>query len=212
MAKIFAVTAGGKASRLGGIEKLNLDFSGKSLLDLILSRYLSLDFFDRVVVLSGTKDPSLFKTSYEVEFVADIVEEGGPLIALYSLLLEAGSNDEIFLHGGDMPFTSPELMYALYERLREGYDVVVPESSTGIEPLFGWYRAAVRPEVEKAVSGGKRRMVSFFDSVRVFYLKVPELKKYCNPDLFFFNINTEEDYKKALFLQESLCEKKNQGL
>lgn|GEM_PF-4291229 len=212
MARILAVTAGGKASRLGGIEKLNLDFSGKSLLDHILSWYLSLNFFDRAVVLSGLKDHSLFKTSYQVEFVADIVEDGGPLIALYSLLLETGNKDEIFLHGGDMPFTSPELMNVLYEHFKEGYDVAVPESSSGVEPLFGWYRSTVKSEVEKVVGEGKKRMISFFETVKVFYLKVPELKKYCKPDLFFFNINTEEDYKKALFLLESICEKKDQDL
>jgi molybdopterin-guanine dinucleotide biosynthesis protein A len=209
LARIFALAGGGKASRLGGIEKLNLDFSGTTLLNLILSRYLKTGLFDRVVILSGLKDPSALKTTFEVEYVRDIVEDGGPLIGLYSLLLNVDEKDEIFLHGGDMPFTVPELMELLYERFQQGYDVSVPESSRGFEPLFAWYRASVKPAVEEAVSGGKRRVVAFFDKVRVYRLDPSELKKYCNPDLFFFNINTMEDYTKALFLRENLCEKKD---
>lgn len=209
MAKIFALLAGGKASRLGGVEKLNLDFQGKSLIDLILEKYEKTGLFDRFVVLSGTKNPANFKTEKTPEFISDIVEDGGPLIGLYSLILNVSPDDLIFLHGGDMPFTSPEIMLELYRLLEKGYDVAVPKIERGYEPLFAWYRASVKTAVENAVSQGKRRVVSFYPEVKVIELDMEKLTKLCNPETFFLNINSEEDYRKAAFLLESICEKKD---
>lgn len=207
MKKIFALLAGGKASRLGGIEKLNLDFNGKPLIDFIVEKYLKIGFFDRFVVLSGSKKPDEFRTGNDLEFVPDIVEDGGPLLALYSLLLNCSPNDQIFLHGGDMPFTEEEPMLYLYDRLKEGFDVVMPESNKGFEPLFAWYSAKITHEVEKVVSIGNRRVISFFPYVSVCKVKYNELPNLCNPEIFFFNVNTDEDYKKALILLEKFCEK-----
>ncbi|MCX7832461.1 MAG: molybdenum cofactor guanylyltransferase [Actinobacteria bacterium] len=207
MKRVFALLAGGKASRLGGIEKLNLDFNGRTLIDHIIEKYLKTEFFDRFVVLSGSKKPEEFRTGYDLEFISDVVDDGGPLLALYSLLLNSSPEDHIFLHGGDMPFTEPEPMFYLYDRFKEGFDVVIPESNKGSEPLFAWYSAKTIDAVEKVVSMGKRRVVSFFPLISVREVRYDEITNLCNPDLFFFNINTEEDYRKALILLERFCEK-----
>lgn len=178
-------------------------------MDVILDKFSNSGRFDRFVVLSGKKNPSDFVTTHEVEYVRDLVEDGGPLIALYSLMLQCSDDDVIFLHGGDMPFTSPELSSWLLDRLNEGYDVAIFKTSRGMEPLFAWYRASVKSQVEKAIEKGEKRVVSFFEDVKVFVADLTKTDNLCQPELFFFNVNTEEDYKKAVFLFENTCEEKS---
>lgn len=207
--RIFALLAGGKASRLGGVEKLNLSFGKRTLMDTILAKFVATGYFDRFVVLCGTKDPSDFKTEFNVDFLKDVVEDGGPLIALYSLLMNLSDSDAVFLHGGDMPFTEPRLALWLYDRLLEGYEVSLFRTPRGLEPLFAWYRASVKQQVERAVESGERRVISFFSEARVFAAGVEEADEICRVEKTLFNINSEEDYRKALYLAEFACEKES---
>jgi molybdopterin-guanine dinucleotide biosynthesis protein A len=99
-----------------------------------------------------------------------------------------------------MPFSSVALARALKDKFEEGYDIAIAESSRGVEPLFGWYRGTVIQAVEKALSSGKRQIISFYEYVSVYIMPFSEVKKICNPETCFFNVNTEEDYKRALEL------------
>lgn len=202
MKRTFALLAGGQATRLNGIEKLNLELKGTRIIEMILSRFFESSFFDEFVVLVGSKSPDVFlPLSVErVEFIEDIFPQAGPLGGLYSLF-ERHDADAVFLLGGDMPFADPNLAIYLYRYVEQGYDVVVPEG----EPLAGWYHSRVFPAVKKALEAGKRRVISFFDSVNVKQVGSDEIKNIVDLERCFFNINTQEDYEKAVRIsQESL--------
>lgn len=213
MQRIFALLGGGKASRLGHIEKLNLDFYGITLADLIIERFENTGWFSRLILLCGKKDPEVFSLKRNVDFVKDEIFNQGPIGGIYALLKNIRPEDAFFLHAGDMPFSSITLAGALKEKFEEGYDVVVAESKKGVEPLFGWYRGTVKSAVEKALSSGKRQIISFYDDVSVYIMPLSEVQEYSDPDTCFFNVNTEEDYGEALNIFKVISgEKKDQKI
>jgi molybdopterin-guanine dinucleotide biosynthesis protein A len=54
------------------------------------------------------------------------------------------------------------------------------------------------PAVEKAIEQNHRRVISFFDDVRVRYLEKDEIHIYDPDERSFFNVNTPEDLQKAI--------------
>ena len=55
----------------------------------------------------------------------------------------------------------------------------------------------IGPEVEAAVASGRKRVISFFDAVRVRYVAEDELRRF-DPELrSFSNINTPDDLERA---------------
>lgn len=199
MKRTFALLAGGQATRLNGVEKLNLELNGKRIIELLMDRFGRSGFFDDFVVLSGSKPPNTFLPLPldNITFLRDLEPGAGPLGALYSLLL-AHSTEAVFLLGGDMPFATPELAVYLYRYVEQGYEAVVPEG----EPLAGWYTPAVLPAVRRAFEAGRRRVISFFDEVKVREVSLTELDQVGDVKKCFFNINTGEDYEEAVRISQ----------
>lgn len=200
MRKIFALLAGGKAKRLNEIEKLNLEFNGKSMMEIIVQKYFKSGFFDEFVLLSGRKQPGdfVFRLPIRLKVIEDAEYGAGPLSGLVSLLERLDSKDFVFLHAGDMPFSSPELTTYMFDNYSSEFEIIVPESKNGVEPLFGWYRASTATAARKALDAGNRKVVSFYPDCRVKVVDTFEVQQVCDPEICFFNINTPEDYEKAI--------------
>jgi len=202
---ILAILAGGKATRLGGIEKVSLDIGGASPLARILTTLGTLDVFDEVFVMTGSKDPEPFRRDTEeftsrtgkaVRFVKDLVPDAGPLAGLHAALLGAGGR-AVFLCAGDVPFPSRELCMTLKSQLDGGAEVALARSARGLEPLFAWYAPSVIEAVTAALERGERRVVSFFPDVRVAILDETDFPGIADADRSFINLNTPEDVAVA---------------
>lgn len=202
---VLAVLAGGKATRLGGVEKVRLDIGGTSPLERVLRALGPLPEFGEVALLVGTKQPSAFEDAAlgfaeaagkPVCLVADIYPGRGPLSGLHAAL-RAAAGRPLFLCAGDLPFPSPALARALGERLRAGADVAIARSERGLEPLFAWYGPACLAAVERALERGDERVVSFFGEVRVSEMKTEEAARYADLALTFLNLNTPDDVERA---------------
>jgi molybdopterin-guanine dinucleotide biosynthesis protein A len=198
---VLAILAGGKATRLGGIEKVSLDIGGASPLARILATLGTLDVFDEVFVMTGSKDPEPFRRDTEeftsrtgkaVRFVKDLVPDAGPLAGLHAALLGAGGR-AVFLCAGDVPFPSCELCMTLKFQLDGGAEVALARSARGLEPLFAWYAPSVIEAVTAALERGERRVISFFPDVRVAILDEDDSARVADTDRAFINLNTPED-------------------
>ena len=127
-----AILAGGRARRLGGIDKSALVVGARSILD----RQLSLMHGLTSHLLIVTNDRSRVQV-VDVPVVVDRIGGAGALGGLYTALVEAPT-EQVLIIGCDMPFlTAPFLRY-LAERGRDA-DAAVPRDSYGRHPLCASY-------------------------------------------------------------------------
>jgi molybdopterin-guanine dinucleotide biosynthesis protein A len=190
------VLAGGKAKRLDGRNKASLKLRGETLLSRRI-RLLAPAFQETIVVWASRhqaekEDPGIPSA---VRHVADPVREAGPLMGVYAGL-SACRTEWAFVTACDMPFYSPPLLEHMMS-CRNGWDAVVPRIGDWYEPLYSFYHTRCIPAVHRMLQEKRRRIISFFSSIKPFYVGEEDIQRLDPEKVSFFNINTIEDLKKA---------------
>ncbi len=194
MVNISAVImAGGRSLRMGQ-DKALLKIGHLTTVEFQLQRLSPL--FKEIIL--STNAPGRF-TALGIPAVPDLIPGRGPLGGIYTALTRVG-NPYMFAIACDMPLINPELIQYMKERC-EGYDVTVPETERGLEPLHAIYSRDCIPAIKKQLdSKGSGRVISFFPEVRVRVITKEEISKIKGGPDAFLNFNTPEDYQKALKL------------
>jgi molybdopterin-guanine dinucleotide biosynthesis protein A len=189
------VLAGGQGTRLGGVNKALIEIGGRRVIDRLLDALRPLG--SPIVIVSN--DDSLLGLPGTL-VVRDVEPRAGALMGLYSGLREARTPLAV-VTACDMPFVSTALLRALVARAA-GADVVVPLIDARPEPLHAVYRASCVPAIEATLQAGRKRMIAFFEAVRVREVPEAELRA-LDPDLrSFLNVNRPEDLDRARALAE----------
>ena len=185
------VLAGGRGSRLGGVDKALLEIGGRRTIDRVLgaleglaSEVVAVVNEDRLADVAG------------IRRIADPEPHAGVLPALRAAL-DAAREPLCLLVACDMPFLQPALLRRLVE-LANGFDVVIPHVEGQPQPMHAVYRRnACRAAIEDSLAQGRRRMIAFLDAVRVRTVPEDEIRS-VDPELrSFFNVNTPEDLERA---------------
>jgi molybdenum cofactor guanylyltransferase len=130
------VLAGGRAARLGGQPKPQLDVGGRSMLTAVLTAVA--DAAPRVVV--GPPQP----VPAGVLLVREEPPGGGPVPALAAGLAAVGDAEVVAVLAADLPFVTRTVVTALRERLT-GDGVLVVDDTDRDQLLLGvWRTAALR--------------------------------------------------------------------
>ena len=187
------IFAGGRATRLGGVNKALLDVDGRTIVRRILDALGPL-VTERVLLAN---DASLAETP-AVRLVYDPEPHAGVLPAL-AAGLAAASGDVCLAVACDMPFVSTSLFrHLLWLRTQCEADVVIPRTAGFLEPMHAVYRRVpVRRAIESALARGEQRMISYFADVRVREVAEHEWRAFDPDGLAFFNVNTPEDLEQA---------------
>ncbi|RJP25884.1 MAG: molybdenum cofactor guanylyltransferase [Candidatus Abyssobacteria bacterium SURF_5] len=184
------ILAGGKSTRIGQNKAL-LDFGGESLIGRIY-RILKSAFND-VFVSANDKDIYKFLGA---PVIPDAFPGGGSLAGIHAGLLACASAHCFFV-ACDMPFINIELIRRLHG-LIDGYDVIIPVSTVGYEPLHAFYSRQCLPHIQQQLEQRNLKVIDFFSQVRIREVKRTELQG-CDPsELSYFNINTKDKYELAL--------------
>jgi molybdopterin-guanine dinucleotide biosynthesis protein A len=128
------VLAGGKAARLGGQAKPQLDVGGRSMLSAVLAAVEGAA--PRVVVGPAQPVPT------GVLLVRETPPGGGPVPALVAGLAAAGDAEVVAVLAADLPFVTRGLIASLRERLT-GDGVLVVDDTGRDQLLLGMWRTAV---------------------------------------------------------------------
>jgi molybdopterin-guanine dinucleotide biosynthesis protein A len=187
------IFGGGRATRLGGVNKALLEVCGAPIIDRILEALEPLS--DETVLL--TNDTAL-ENRTALRMVYDSEPHAGVLPALAAGLAEA-SSELCLAVACDMPFVSRRLFELLLElQAQSEADVVIPRSAGYLEPMHAVYRrASVEPAIRAALARGEQRMISYFGSVRVREVEESEWRAADPLGRAFFNVNTPEDLAEA---------------
>ena len=177
------ILAGGRSRRMGQ-DKATLEVAGATLFARTLTMLRSL--FPRVLI-AGDR-PDLVRP--EVPCVPDIYP-GSALGGIHGGL-SAASTPWIFVAPCDLAYPDPELVRFILGH-RDGYDIVLPRTPSGLEPVFALYHKNCLPAMEEMLARGDYRIYDFYDQVRVCYLDAATLPAGWQRALL--NLNTPEDLR-----------------
>lgn len=179
------ILAGGRSSRMGR-DKACLTVDGVSLFERVLAALRP--FFPHLLI-AGDR-PDLARPG--VPALPDRYP-GSALGGLFTAL-QAAETEWVFVAPCDIPHPDPSLVQALLSR-REGWDVVVPRTSAGFEPLFALYRKSCLEPMRRMLEAGEYRIYDFYDEVRVRSVGPEELPPGWERALQ--NVNTPEEYRRV---------------
>jgi molybdopterin-guanine dinucleotide biosynthesis protein A len=182
------ILVGGKSSRMG-TNKAKLLLGELSFVQKIAAALSSIS--GQVRVVGG-------ETSIEAwAFVPDVYREWGALGGLHAAL-DACRSPWAAIVACDLPFVTEQLFRRL-AALREKFEAVVPVQSDGrLQPLCALYRtSACLRQTQELIAAGERRPRVLLERVHARRIAPSELADMAGADLFFTNVNTPEDYRRA---------------
>ncbi len=187
------IFAGGRATRLNGVNKALLEVGGQPIIARILAALGPM--VDERVLLAN--DSALVGLE-GVRVVFDPQPHAGVLPAL-AAGLEAASGELCLAVACDMPFVSADVFgYLLDVQRQSDADVVIPRSEGFAEPMHAVYRrATVLAAIRAALARGEQRMISYFSAVAVREVPEDEWRLHDALGTAFFNVNTPADLERA---------------
>lgn len=188
------VLAGGGATRYAGRPKGLERVRGLRIIDRVAAALR--ECTDDLLLIAN--DPAAGAWLPGVRTAGDVLIGSGSIAGIHAALTHVGG--PVLVVAWDMPFVPAALLRALRATAeREGSDVTAPESGSrrGLEPMCAYYAPACGAAIERAVARGDRRVVAFFDDVRVTRLPADEVARCGDPAHIFMNVNTPEDLALA---------------
>jgi molybdenum cofactor guanylyltransferase len=134
----FAILAGGRARRLGGIAKGLLLRDGRPLLANLLA--LAPRFAETFLV---TSDAAAYR-AFGVKSVADVVADRGSPGGVHAALVHTHT-PWVLVVAADMPFVTDAVVSLLLAERSDAVDAVGFEVGGEVEPLLACYRASLAP-------------------------------------------------------------------
>jgi molybdopterin-guanine dinucleotide biosynthesis protein A len=187
-----AVLAGGRSTRMGANKAL-LEFGGSRLIDRLVHTLRPL--FQEVLIIAN--DPDAY-AHLGVPVWPDRIPDSGSLGGIYSALFHSTS-PQTFCIACDMPFPSRAVIAHLRD-LGPGYDIVVPRTADGYQPLHAVYGKACLPHMEALIRARRLKIDGVFPSVRLRAVEEDELRALDSSLLCFVNVNTPEELEAAVRL------------
>jgi molybdopterin-guanine dinucleotide biosynthesis protein A len=148
-----AILAGGRARRLGGLNKARLILhpGSASVLDRQLARLRRV--VDRTIIIANDAEPF---SGAGVPVIPDLVPDGGALGALYTAVHAAGT-ERVLVIACDMPFVSERLLAHLVS-VGSPVDIAIPRTARGYEPLCATYSRRSANELRRLIDERRFRL------------------------------------------------------
>jgi molybdopterin-guanine dinucleotide biosynthesis protein A len=179
------ILAGGKNLRMGK-NKAFLEVNGERIIDR--TKTLFLEIFDEVLLVTNSLPDYL---DLNLRMIADLYPGKGALGGIYTGLFHA-SNSHAFVAACDMPFLNKSLIKHLAD-FSPGYDIVIPKTQDGLQPLHAIYSQKCLPFMEDLIRKDNLKIIDFFHRVKKREVSTEEILP-LDPNLTsFLNVNTPEE-------------------
>ena len=184
-----AILAGGRARRLGGLDKSRLVIGGRT----ILQRQIELlqGLVDRVIVVA---DESGRFAGAGVPVVPDARPGCGSLGGIYTAL--AGADSPVLVLACDMPFVTAPFLSRVLEAGRDA-DIAIPRARDGYHPLCACYGPACAAPILRRMDAGAFKVMDLLSDVRVREIGPDEVAAFDMDGLLLLNVNTPDDLARA---------------
>ncbi|MGH7607400.1 MAG: molybdenum cofactor guanylyltransferase [Gemmatimonadales bacterium] len=198
------VLAGGAARRYGGRPKGLLEVGGRRILDRVVASVAAVTGAAPLLIAN---DPEAPGWRPDLRTIPDVRPGSGSLGGIYTAVVAAGEGGAeapppppVLCVAWDMPFVPAALLQALVDGAAAGgFDAYLPESGgrRGVEPLCAVYGPACRAAIARRLDAGDLKAVAFHDDVRAGILPLDRVRRFGDPDVLFFNVNTPADLAEA---------------
>ncbi len=202
MSPLGVIMAGGRNLRYGAHKAL-VEVGGERILDRVRAALATVA--PEIVLVAN--EPDVYAAA-GLPLRGDVRPGTGVLGGILTALVWARERG----HAGalvvacDMPFVPATLLRDIVARAgaEPAPDVVAPESGgrRGVEPLCAWYGTGCIGAVERALDRDERRVVAFFDEVKVERIPLEEVRRHGDPEVLFMNVNTPDERERAERLAE----------
>ena len=185
--------AGGKSSRMGENKAL-LPFGGKETLAQFQYERLQ-ELFARVYI--SAKDSSKF-LGYGAVVIEDVIakETEAPTAGFANIFKQLKAENTVFVLSVDTPFVDEKIIQKLLAVPNtQKYDAVIIRTPRGIHPLCGIYSRSLEQALFKMLIEGEHKLTKLLENSNVFYVDVED-------EDALLNLNTPEDYQRALALMD----------
>ena len=197
-----AILAGGRSTRMG-TNKAVLEFGGQRLIEGLLRKIRPL--FPEILIIANESAPY---ADLDVTVLPDRIQDKGSLGGIYTAVHHSRF-PQTFCVACDMPLVSPTVIAYLCDQAEE-FDVVVPRTEDGYQPLHAVYGKTCLPRMEAMIRAESLKIDRLFPSVRVRTIEAAELRA-LDPSLrSFVNVNTREEFAAAMRLADEGKDKTRQ--
>ena len=183
------ILAGGRATRMGGRDKTEIELDGQTLLSRAISR--AKPQVGRLL-LNTNRDPALL-ARYGLPVLADTIgDHWGPLAGILAGLEHVAATWPQIRWLASFPTDSPFFPADLVSRLAQathGHELAMATGHGRPEPVFALWPVGLAGELRAALSNGVRKVEDFARRYRLGTADWPA-------DLFF-NVNSPEDLHQA---------------
>ena len=177
-----------------GQPKASLPFGASNLLERIVAELQKK--FQEVIVVAAPADGIEIAG---VRTIHDPVEYEGPVGAI-ERGMKIAANDVVFACSCDLPLLSAAVATELC-RMLSGDAAVIPEVIRKLQPLHAAYdKAHTLAGLASMISSGEKRLTEIPRFIAARVIHEPQLRA-IDPELrSFLNVNTPEEYQRALKL------------
>jgi len=183
------ILAGGRANRMGGINKAFIEVGGERLIDRTMRVYRAL--FGEIII--STNSP-LEYLAFDARIVTDIHRGKGPLGGIHAGLLHA-TCEHAFVSACDMPYLSEDFIRYMMAQ-SDDHDMVVPVTDNGFESLHAIYSRKCLPFVESQIEKGELKVSHLFKKFKTLEIPVDEIRRFDPEGRLFANLNRPDDLRK----------------
>ncbi len=176
-----------------GTDKGLVWLNGRPMLTHVLDRVRPLS--DSVLITTNNQADY---AQFGLPMASDEAPGAGALPGLETAL-RAATGDVVVLVACDMPFLSTDLLrHQLAISAETDADVVVPRWEKRLQPTHAVYRREpCLAAVVVALAAGEKRMISWFDAVKLVEISAEEVAQFSPDGRTFFNVNTPEELTQA---------------
>lgn len=189
-----AILAGGQARRLGGRDKGALQVGDARIVERQLAILRGLT--DHLLIVAN--DAARYQ-GFGVPLVADAIRGAGALGGIYTALT-ASPTEQTLIMACDLPFLAAPFLCHLIA-CGAGVDVAIPRTADGYQPLCASYSRRCAAPIRRRIEAGDLRVTGVLADVRVREIGPEEIAPYDPGGTLFFNVNTPDDYDRAVALE-----------
>lgn len=195
------ILAGGKNTRIARNKAFIQLPTGETILQNTLNVLQKI--FPEIIIVTNQKEAYL---KFNVQVVEDLIKDSGPLGGIFTGLCYSVSKRN-FVVACDMPFIKPALIRLLLGE-SGAYDVAIPEVNGEVEPLFALYSKNCIPMMFEHLQKQNLKMRKVLGELQVKKIGAKEIDQLDPQHLSFFNINTQEDLRRAESMKIKMGEAK----
>ncbi|MDI1301085.1 MAG: molybdenum cofactor guanylyltransferase [bacterium] len=180
------ILAGGRATRLGGVDKALISLAGRPLIVHVLERLAPQ--VDDILINCNRNQTVLTRLGYPL--ISDEKPDySGPLAGIISALPSC-RHETVLVVPCDSPFLPNDLHSRLSALLTPDKDLVIAHDGERLQPLFMLLRRKLLPSLRDYLEQGHYRVGQWCMQQKVAIARFAEPRH-------FINLNTPEDLKKA---------------